>query len=83
MLTCKEVTELTSESLDGGLPIRQRIALRLHLLTCKFCSRYKRQLVFMRDAIRQYAEKIEDERLFSMSLSEESCQRIKSLMSSQ
>ncbi len=49
MLTCKEATRLVSESLDHKLPLRQQVAVRVHLLMCKFCARYRKQLLMLRD----------------------------------
>lgn len=81
MLTCKEVTHLISESLDRDLPLRQRMAMRLHLLMCKFCLRYKKQLLFIRDAIRQYSNKIEEGTISpAISLSTQARQRIQRLL---
>jgi hypothetical protein len=81
MLTCKEVTALVSESLDRRLPIRQRLAMRLHLTMCKLCSRYKRQLLFMRNTYRLYAKRLEDGSGSSpASLSEQSRLRLISLL---
>ena len=47
MLNCKEVTQLASESLDRKLTLKERIGLRFHLMMCKLCTRYVRQLKFM------------------------------------
>ena len=47
MLTCKEVTQRISESLDRKLTLRERFALRMHLLRCDMCTRYARQLRFL------------------------------------
>lgn len=47
MLSCKDVTQLVSESLDGKLSLRRRLTVRLHLLMCKFCSRFRRQMLFL------------------------------------
>jgi hypothetical protein len=55
MLSCKDVTQLISESMDTSLPIGKRIGMRLHLLICKFCSRYERQLLLIRETIRLFA----------------------------
>jgi len=52
MLSCKDVTRLISESMDTSLPIGKRIGVRLHLLVCKFCSRYERQLLLIRETVR-------------------------------
>ncbi len=50
MLNCKEVTQLASESLDRKSTLKERIDLRFHLLMCKLCTRYFRQLNFMHQA---------------------------------
>ena len=55
MLTCKDVTRLLSESMDHSLPIGRRVGVRFHLLLCKFCARYERQLLLIRETVRQLA----------------------------
>ena len=50
MLSCKEVSQLASESFDRSLIFQERLSIRFHLLTCKFCSRYVRQLKFLKRA---------------------------------
>jgi len=55
MLSCRDVTQLLSESMDASLPIGKRIGMRLHLLMCKFCSRYERQLLLIRETVRRLA----------------------------
>ena len=55
MLTCRQVSELASQSLDRRLSWRERLAVRLHLLVCSACTRVKHQLEFLRTAARQYA----------------------------
>jgi len=47
MLNCREVTQLASEALDRKLSLKERIGLRFHLMMCKLCTRYVRQLKFM------------------------------------
>ena len=54
MLSCKDVTVLVSQSLDDTLPLRQRMAVRLHLLLCRACTRYRRQLLFLREVMRRF-----------------------------
>ena len=51
---------MLSESLDRELSFHQRVGLRMHLLMCKFCSRYQRQLLFLRETVRLYTEHSED-----------------------
>jgi hypothetical protein len=50
MLTCQEVTRLVSESLEKKLPWRARIRVVAHLTICRLCSRFRRQVLFLRDA---------------------------------
>ena len=44
MLSCKEVTKLVSANLDRDLPFWKRLGLRLHVVMCKGCSAYRRQI---------------------------------------
>lgn len=53
MLSCRDVTRLISESMDHSLPLGKRIGMRIHLLICLFCTRYKRQLILIREAARR------------------------------
>jgi hypothetical protein len=53
MMNCKQATELMSQAQDRLLSRRERLALRLHLLICKGCSNYSRQLAFIREAMQR------------------------------
>jgi hypothetical protein len=78
MLSCKEVSYLVSESLDRTLPFWQRLQVRLHLLMCRFCARFRKQTLFLRDAARHYMMAVEDtEVAASPGLSPEARDRIK------
>jgi ABC-type branched-subunit amino acid transport system ATPase component len=57
-LTCQEVTGLFSESMDRTLPWGQRISLWAHFLICKWCTRYRQQLLSIRRAMRQQPDKL-------------------------
>jgi hypothetical protein len=54
--SCKDTVRLVSESLDGELPLGRRLALRLHLLLCGMCTRFRRNLLFLRAAARRLEE---------------------------
>jgi hypothetical protein len=41
--------------MDRSLPLGKRIGVRLHLLICKFCARYERQLLQIRETVRRLA----------------------------
>ncbi|MDO5059914.1 MAG: zf-HC2 domain-containing protein, partial [Neisseria sp.] len=52
MLKCKEACSLLSQSQDRPLTFRERITLRLHLLFCVHCRRYRKQLDVIRESVR-------------------------------
>jgi hypothetical protein len=83
MLSCKDVTRLLSDSMDRSLPIGKRIGVRLHLLICKFCARYERQLHLIRDTVRRIAAAEETPgEPFGGALSEAARTRIRSALES-
>jgi len=45
---CKEAIRLQSDALDQPLSRMQRIGLRIHLAICLWCSRYGKQINFLR-----------------------------------
>ena len=44
MLSCRDVSRVASDYLNRDLPLRRRLAVRLHLLMCDGCTRYVAQL---------------------------------------
>ena len=56
MFNCSEVTRLVSESLDRKLPLSQRIGIRIHFLMCKLCPEMKKQMLFIREAMRSFSD---------------------------
>lgn len=44
MLTCRELVGKADQYLDGELSLRERMAIRMHILVCHHCRRYLRQL---------------------------------------
>jgi len=55
MLTCRETTRLVSQGLDRDLAFGERVALRMHLAICIGCRRTRRQMHFLRKAVRALA----------------------------
>jgi len=55
--SCKDVSELVSQSLDRKLSLRERITVRLHLMMCDMCTNYRRQILFMHQAVRQLKQR--------------------------
>lgn len=54
MLKCKMVTHLLSESQERRLGFAERMQLAMHLAMCTGCSNYKKQIGFLRTAVRRY-----------------------------
>jgi predicted anti-sigma-YlaC factor YlaD len=50
MMTCKQVSEIVSQSLDRQLTWPERLRLRMHLLVCSACTRFQRQMHWLRTA---------------------------------
>lgn len=58
--TCKEACALVTSRQDRVLPVADRIALRLHLMACKACPTFDRQIKLMSEAMgswRRYAQR--------------------------
>ena len=52
IFSCKQVTGMISESMDSKLSLSQRMGIRFHLMMCKLCTRYQKQLHFIRETFR-------------------------------
>jgi len=48
MLNCHEASQLASDQLDERLPVAKRLSLALHLLLCRHCRRFARQIKRLR-----------------------------------
>lgn len=58
-VSCRDAVPLISEALDHPLPCVERTGLRLHLLICRWCRRYHRQLMWLRGMARDSEQKPE------------------------
>lgn len=54
MRTCKEVTALVIAREDRELPLAERVALRLHMAICNTCPVFQRQVLTLRNAMKQW-----------------------------
>lgn len=61
MLTCKQASQLISQSLDHPLSWPQRMQLKLHLLMCTACNRFKQQLDLLRVALQHIRNATEND----------------------
>lgn len=44
MLTCREVTERSNDYLDGRLGFWPRMEVRMHLMACRYCRAFMKQM---------------------------------------
>jgi len=52
MLTCKELVARSSDFLDDQMNLGQRVMLRQHLLFCRNCRRFIRQMNLARATVK-------------------------------
>jgi len=50
MLNCKQASQLASRSMDEKLPLWKNMVLKMHLILCRSCTNFARQLHFLRKA---------------------------------
>jgi len=79
MFNCKDVSKKVSKSIDQTLPFPERMMISIHLWMCKYCRRFKKQLLILRTAIR-LADRSGDDADMSPSLPLEIRDRIKQAM---
>jgi len=53
-LSCKDASRVASQAQERSLSPFERWRLRMHLAVCDKCTRFERQLQFMREALRRY-----------------------------
>lgn len=52
MFNCKSVSEKVSLAMDQTLPFFERLMIFIHMWMCKYCRRFKEQMLTMRKALR-------------------------------
>ena len=55
-LRCDQASRLISHTQEAPLNKAEKLALGLHLLICRVCRRYKRQLGLMREVLARLAD---------------------------
>lgn len=68
MLTCKQASQLISQSLDRPLSLADRIKLRFHLFICDACTRFNQQLKQLRTAMQKLRGNIENDSTIQLPL---------------
>ena len=56
VISCREASRLLSQRQDRELGFWERLKLRGHLVLCDMCTRFGKQLDFMREALHRYRD---------------------------
>ncbi len=48
MFRCNDVSRKVSQAMDTRLPWHQRLAVEIHIMMCRYCARFRRQLRLLR-----------------------------------
>jgi predicted anti-sigma-YlaC factor YlaD len=54
MLNCKQAAALMSQGMDKELGLFQKMSLRAHLMMCKGCRNFNKQMAFLRQSIQKF-----------------------------
>src|SRR5215831_12845564 len=54
--TCRDAARLQSEALDVKLCFSKRLGLGIHLLICKWCRRYGKQIRLLHEAASEHPD---------------------------
>jgi hypothetical protein len=54
LIDCKQATRLISQTQDRPASGWEAVRLRWHLAVCVACTRFDRQVAFMREAMRRF-----------------------------
>ncbi|MDP1658120.1 MAG: zf-HC2 domain-containing protein [Methylotenera sp.] len=68
MLTCKQASQIISQSLDSPLSQSERMKLRFHLFICGACTRFNQQLRLLSNAIQRIRYTTENDSTIQLSL---------------
>lgn len=59
MYSCEQASKLSSRAMEEPLGRLQRVQLSLHLMLCRNCKNFSRQIEFLRRTSRKLPEAIE------------------------
>jgi Putative zinc-finger len=68
MLTCKQASQIISQSLDNPLSWSDRMKLKFHLFICNACNRFNQQLRLLSGAVQYIRQNTENDRSIHLPL---------------
>lgn len=54
MDNCRQITELVSAGMDRELTLGERLRIRIHLMLCRGCTNFAKQMRVLRSAARRF-----------------------------
>lgn len=60
MMNCQKTTQLISEARDRPLSFREHMFMRMHVMMCRGCARFERQVSVLADAAKRLARPPDD-----------------------
>jgi len=60
-MNCHSATVTLSAAQERELALREKVELKLHLAVCRSCRNFDRQLEFLRQSMRAYADRPGDD----------------------
>jgi hypothetical protein len=57
---CEVISQKISESMDHKISLFDRLKIRVHLLGCKFCQRFEKQLIIMKKMLEKRENELEE-----------------------
>lgn len=76
--TCEDIAFLISKSIDTKLSLREKLQVRIHIIGCILCHRYREQLLKLEHLYKKSLNRLdEDEISEEERLSDEAYNRIK------
>ena len=79
---CREIVKLITASLDGKLSWREKIIMKIHLLSCNPCVNFLKQLKFLRGVLQHDCDDKFVAEESAPKLSDKSRERIKNALKS-
>ena len=61
MITCDEASSLASKSLDTNLTLGEKMRLKMHLMACRFCRSFEKQILAIRSILRSKGKEMPED----------------------
>ncbi len=55
LFNCRDISHLVSQSMDEQLSLHRRAGIKFHLMMCRYCTRYAKQLSVIRQKIQSFS----------------------------